>query len=136
MDPCHTQQCPAWSVRRSPDDAECTVIQYDRAKQLVHRPDEIETLNNERGLPHLLHASRQSRDPRQEAPLELKPYEPLRLRIFLDRSILEIFVNDRQCMTHASTPRVPTPWACSLRRRRPRLGQLLGSRDMAPTNPW
>ena len=35
----------------------------------------------------------------QEAPFELKTGEHLRLRIFIDRSIMEVFVNDRQCLT-------------------------------------
>jgi len=40
----------------------------------------------------------------QEAPLALRPGEPLRLRIFLDRSILEVFANGRQCLTQRIWP--------------------------------
>jgi beta-fructofuranosidase len=40
----------------------------------------------------------------QEAPFELKASEPLRLRIFLDRTILEVFANDRQCLTQRIYP--------------------------------
>ena len=40
----------------------------------------------------------------QEAPFELKAEEPLRLRIFLDRTILEVFANDRQCLTQRIYP--------------------------------
>lgn len=40
----------------------------------------------------------------QEAPLELAPGEPLRLRIFLDHSIMEIFANGRQCLTQRIYP--------------------------------
>jgi len=32
-------------------------------------------------------------------PLFLKNGEPLRLRVFIDRSIIEVFANDRQCLT-------------------------------------
>ena len=35
----------------------------------------------------------------QEAPFELKPGELLKLRIYLDRSIMEVFANGRQCIT-------------------------------------
>jgi beta-fructofuranosidase len=39
-----------------------------------------------------------------EAPLELKPGEPLSLRIFIDGPLLEVFANDRQCMTQQVFP--------------------------------
>ncbi len=41
---------------------------------------------------------------KQEAPFELEPGEPLRLHIFLDRSIMEVFVNGRQCVTERLYP--------------------------------
>lgn len=37
-------------------------------------------------------------------PLFLKDGEPLRLRIFIDRSIIEVFANDRQCLTLRAYP--------------------------------
>jgi len=39
-----------------------------------------------------------------EAPLELRHGEPLTLRIFLDRPLLEVFANDRQCLTQQIFP--------------------------------
>jgi beta-fructofuranosidase len=35
----------------------------------------------------------------ETGPVWLEPGEPLRLRIFIDRSIVEVFANDRQCLT-------------------------------------
>ena len=35
----------------------------------------------------------------EKGPLELADGEPLELRIFLDRSIVEVFANNRQCLT-------------------------------------
>jgi beta-fructofuranosidase len=73
----------------------------------------------------------------QEAPFELSPGEKLRLRIFLDRSILEVFANGRQCVTQRIYPTRPDS-----------LGVVLFSEggdaevesleawEMAPTNPW
>jgi len=43
----------------------------------------------------------------QEAPLDLRPGEPLALRVFLDRSILEVFANGRQCVTQRIYPTRP-----------------------------
>jgi len=40
----------------------------------------------------------------QEAPLHLLPGENLKLRIFMDRSVLEIFANGRQCLTQRIYP--------------------------------
>ena len=39
-----------------------------------------------------------------EAPLALDWGEPLRLRIFLDKSMIEVFANDRQCVTQMVYP--------------------------------
>ena len=43
----------------------------------------------------------------QEGPLELDPGELLTLRIFLDRSVLEVFANSRQCVTQRIYPTRP-----------------------------
>ena len=40
----------------------------------------------------------------QVAPFELKPGEPLKLRVFLDRSVLEVYANSRQCVTQRIYP--------------------------------
>ena len=73
----------------------------------------------------------------QEAPLRLGPDEKLRLRVFLDRSILEVFANDRQCITQRIYPS-----------RQDSLGIRLFSEggsievesfqawEMTPANPW
>jgi sucrose-6-phosphate hydrolase SacC (GH32 family) len=73
----------------------------------------------------------------QAAPFELASGEDLHLRVFLDRSILEVFANRRQCMTQRLYPT-----------RADSLGVELFSLDgevevvalkawnMAPANPW
>ena len=40
----------------------------------------------------------------EEAPFSLKPGEKVRLRIFLDKSTLEVFANGRQCITQVIYP--------------------------------
>ena len=40
----------------------------------------------------------------QRAPLALQPRELLKLRIFIDRSVVEVFANGRQCMTQRIYP--------------------------------
>ena len=34
----------------------------------------------------------------ETAPVYLEPDEPLRLRVFIDKSVVEVFVNGRQCL--------------------------------------
>jgi len=40
----------------------------------------------------------------QEAPFELEDGETLKLRIFIDKSVLEVFANGRQCITQRLYP--------------------------------
>ena len=79
-------------VRRSPDGSEQTQITYDAAlRQLIvdrtHASLDPATDRN-------LHV----------APLTLGPDEPLRLHIFLDRSVLEVFANERVSITSRIYP--------------------------------
>ncbi len=79
-------------VRRSSDGAEQTLITYDAAlHQLIvdrtHASLDVATDRN-------LHV----------APLTLRSDEPLRLHIFLDRSVLEVFANERISITSRIYP--------------------------------
>lgn len=40
----------------------------------------------------------------QEGPLKLSDCESLKLRIFIDRSVVEVFANNRQCLTKRIYP--------------------------------
>ncbi len=67
-------------VRCSADGKEQTLIYYDRAnKQLVSEPE--------------------------KSPLELLPEEnTLRMHVFLDKSVVEVYINGRECMTSRIYP--------------------------------
>ena len=103
-------QNPAVVLRRSPDGQEQTVITYDRQQGQLSIDFSRSSLD-----PTLVYRSWcifRPDDPQdaarritvQTAPLTLADHEPLRLRIFLDRSILEVFANDRQCVTQRIFP--------------------------------
>jgi len=79
-------------VRRAPDEAEQTRITYDGVQHqlIVDRTRSSLDL----GVDHNSHA----------APLTLEPGEPLRLHIFLDHSVLEIFANERVSITSRIYP--------------------------------
>lgn len=83
------------AVRVAPDGSERTVIRYDAAGQ---------QLVVDRGQSSL---ARDVARGRHVAPLALAPGEPLRLRVFLDRSILEVFANDQVAITTRIYPTRP-----------------------------
>ncbi len=111
-------------VRRSPQMQEQTVISCDPRKKLLRIDVEKSSLDRE----IVYHTYVQNYDGRhntppasanlpvtaQEAPFELKTGEPLQLRIFLDRTILEVFANDRQCLTQRIYPTRPDSIGVSL----------------------
>jgi beta-fructofuranosidase len=77
-------------VRASPGGEEQTLLYYDAAaKQLV------------------FDSTRSGTDGRrvaERAPLALKDGEPLQLRVFVDRSVVEVYANDRQAICRRVYP--------------------------------
>lgn len=142
------------AVRCAPGEQERTEILYDPARHTlsidtsrasldpsvvrpwpcpwgVGHPDPLET----RVLPFHTEPSPISDVPVQTAPLELGPDEPLRLRVFLDRSILEVFANDRQCLTQRLYPTRPDSLGVSIIARAARASLTsLDAWQMSPTN--
>jgi beta-fructofuranosidase len=51
----------------------------------------------------------------ETAPVLLEPGEPLRLRVFVDRSVVEVFVNGKQCLAVRVYPGHPESVGVSLR---------------------
>lgn len=82
-------------VRRSPDGAEATRIAYTPASGRLAIERERSSLDEA--------ADRATRP----AALALAPGEPLRLRAFLDRSIIEVFANERLILTERIYPTRP-----------------------------
>jgi beta-fructofuranosidase len=80
------------SVRRSPDAAEETTISYDAASQTVVFITGRSSLSPDAG------------GGTYRAALQLNPGEPLRLTIFLDGSVVEVFANGRTCLTGRMYP--------------------------------
>ena len=73
-------------------------------------------------------------------PLKLSPNEPLELRVFIDRSVIEVFANDRQCLTLRVYPQREDSRGVSIFARsadaRPAIPRLLANANhLARTNP-
>ena len=73
----------------------------------------------------------------QAAPFELLPGEPLRLRVFLDRSVLEVYANGRQCITQRIYPsRADSLGVALLSRGGSVKVKSLDAWDISPVNSW
>lgn len=78
-------------VCRSPDGKEKTSIYYDAQEQKIKIDTSQASLIHKNGGV-------------EAADLKIKPGEPLFVRIFIDRSVVEVFVNDRQALTRHIYP--------------------------------
>ena len=103
MTPIDARRC-GLVVRRSPDGAEQTRLFYDAtAKAFVVDGGRSSLIAEETPfVPILPPAERKIRA--ETAPFELSPGEPLKVRVFLDRSIVEVFINGRQSLTQRIYP--------------------------------
>ncbi len=98
-------------VRCAPDDTEHTAILYDKSSQMLKIDVSQSSLDHSIRYPFYRDASATERLPEkqryvsaQEAPFKLMEGESLKLQIFLDRSVLEVFANGRQCITQRIYP--------------------------------
>jgi beta-fructofuranosidase len=108
----------------SPDGAEETRIVYDAAAQAL----QVDTRRSSTGEgPKVV----------ESAPLALAPGEPLRLRVYVDRSFVEVFANDRQAVARRIYPARPDSLGVALFARG---GAAQASRiqayEMMPANPY
>ena len=126
-------------VRRSPDGAEQTPIIYNAATGTLRIDLSRSTLDKTVVYQRFCAPPDRINEvvDSQDAPLELAPGEPLRLRIFLDRSIIEVYANSRQCLTQRVYPSRPDSTGVALLARGGSASvSQLTAWDMAPTNGW
>lgn len=96
-------------VCTSADGAEQTLIEYNPTKGELAIDFEKSSLDE--SIEHSYYAMYLRKDggsnppcSKQVAPLQLRSGENLELRIFIDHSIVEVFANDRQCLTQRIYP--------------------------------
>lgn len=124
-------------VRRSPDAQEETRILYDAAAGQIRVDLERSSLDGY--LQHLEFVMGAPNRPvaAQIAPFRLNPGELLRLRVFLDRSIIEVFANERQAVVQRIDPSREDSLGIVLFAQG---GNAMVTRldvwDMASANPW
>jgi sucrose-6-phosphate hydrolase SacC (GH32 family) len=134
-------------VRCSPDGEEQTSIVYDPAARTLSVDTRRSTLNTDVVQPWPLplmafFTDTPLEDGRkdvrvQEAPLELPAGGALNLRIFLDRSMLEVFANSCQCLTQRIYPsRADSMGVVLFSRGGESTVRQFNAWKMNPSNPW
>ena len=92
------------TVRCSADGAEQTLIICEPSANKLKIDISKSTLDEEIRKRYNCYRGRGAPVKAQEAPFELRDGESLKLRIFVDRSVLEVFANGRQCITQRIHP--------------------------------
>lgn len=94
-------------VRCAPDGEEETVIACLPIAEILKMDLTKSTLDDRVEYPRLTAQDEDGGEPQthsQEAPFKLAEGESLKLHIFLDRSVVEVFANNRQCLTQRIYP--------------------------------
>ena len=108
----------------SPDGAEQTQIYYD----VLDKRLKIDTMHASLG---------EGTKSIESAPFELAPDESLRLRVFVDRSVVEVFANNRQAIMRRIYPTRPDSVGVTLLSRGGEARvSLVEAWNMAPANQW
>ena len=102
IDPGSASEC-GFDVFRSDDGREKTRISFIRTKTRFNPSDTLQIDISGSSL----HKDKISSPP-ESGPLNIEETESLKLRIFIDRSIVEVFANDKQCLTMRTYPTLPT----------------------------
>ena len=131
-------------VRRSPDGTEETTISCLPGRGILKIDFSKSTLDDKVNYPRFArHCEPEGIDDSerhansQEAPFELAEGEPLRLHIFLDRSVLEVFANGRGCLTQRIYPtRADSLGMCIFACGGRSTLKSLDVWDMLPVNSW
>jgi beta-fructofuranosidase len=125
-------------LRCSPGGEEETVITYDAAAGRLRI--DVAKASLDKDIVYRTFCMKPGDNPpvtAQEAPFALAQSEPLRLRVFLDRSIIEVFANRRQCLTQRLYPTRPDSLGVALVSEGGEAEvESYTAWDMAPANPW
>jgi beta-fructofuranosidase len=108
----------------SPDGKEETVIYYDAIENKI----KIDTRKSSLG---------EGKKTVEAAPFELEKSESLQLRVFIDKSIIEVYANERQALSRRIYPTLPESQNIKLfANGGPAEIKKLKAWDMMPSNPY
>lgn len=128
-------------VCASPDGKEETVIEYNpSAEELTIHLEKSSLDTSIKHYYYTMYFRGDRENPvvtKQVAPLKLRSGEKLELRIFIDRSIIEIFANNRQCITQRVYPTREDSTGIEVFSKGGSMTvNSLQAWDIAPTNQW
>jgi len=110
----HNNQSLELKVLRSNDESEYTRILFMRNRGYrirgVRKPCVVSIDTSRSSL-----ASDVKLRPPETAQVELSGLEPLKIRVFIDRSVVEVFINGRQCVATRVYPENPDSLGVSIR---------------------
>ncbi len=107
----------------SADGREQTVISYDAAEAKLR----LDTTHSSLGFGRKLV---------EAAPLELRVDEPLTLRIFVDRSIVEVYANDKQAIARRVYPTLEGTGVALVAGEKAAAVALVSAWELMPANPF
>jgi len=123
MIPDGAEQC-GLKVCCSPDGEEQTMVFYDAAEKKL----KIDTTKSSSG---------EGPKSVEGGPFELKPDESLKLQVFVDKSVVEVFANDRQAVMRRVYPtRKDSQGVALFSQGGSAKAKSIEVWDMAPSNPW
>lgn len=110
-------------VCRSPNGEEETAIYYDAVEQAL----KVDTSRASLG---------EGPTSTEAGPLTIAPGERLELRVFIDKSMIEVFANHRQAIVRNVYPARPDSLGVALFAEGREARASVKAWDIAPTNPW
>lgn len=101
IDPANTSKCGV-KVLQSPDNSEYTSIYYDSQKKTIN----LDITKGSRTDSKIVTPIGNTLQKIESAPFELKDGEKLTLNIFIDKSIIEVYANERQAVVRTVYPTI------------------------------
>ena len=125
-------------IRCSPNGEEETIISYDAIKKSVVIDVAKSTLDTSITYENYIFRDEGRQTiTQQEAPFEIDPGDKVNFHIFADRSIVEVFVNDRICLTQRIYPTRDDSQGIALFAEGSDVKvPVLYAWKMQPSNPW
>ena len=121
----------------SPDGREETPIAVDLESQTVTIQLDKTGRTSEQYKSFFLYRSDNPDVSAQCAPIDVEPGKEIHLRVFLDKSVLEVFVNDSQCVSQLVYPSFPESQRIAVYSDDGEIEVLsLQSWHMFPANQW
>lgn len=132
LDPQSSERC-GFKVLCSPDGREETTITWDPALGMIRGDFSKSSINEKIDYDRLIVDDLRQ----QDLPFSLDPGEMLKLKVFVDRSVVDVFVNERLCMTLRVYPELENSDGVKVFSQGGAIRLMQGQAwSLARSNPW